>query len=833
MTAEYLQSYEDYFWQWEEEGKVLAIPNGNTIAYADYIFLDLLPKISHIGLPPFGVLLSALIALNPDGIKSIKKIFEILNTKPLYIPKEAQEFLGKIASLPPQYRANDFKPILLQLLFETSHKKFQLKLAEKLIDVYKKETIISYTQPKPYSIAIVNRDLRVLELLNKHFDSTEDIITKLQQVPPLSAEIILESIDAPEHPKVDFIQELIEQPITFKVGALIKRIWSGLHIPYHQQLPSQQPIGGISDLTNKGSLDRLLISEFANDDLIFLSRLANNEALYIQREIPPQNNDKERIIVLDASIRNWGIPKTISFALMIAIAKHPKNNFPCKAIAIGNEMKEIKFDSVDDIIESMKYVAASLDATIGFEQLMSQDNLDKKTEIILISSKESMAMPNFQSVVFNHFEKINYWIQMDRLGNTDVYKNEHRTKKHIQNFQLPLQELWQQTKSTKKEDKTAEPIVDFPLLFALSIPGTEVFKTPDGKTFYVDNQRNLFLYDHRDSQYQQKGWNLITRLVFAIEKKCAFGINADGEIVYMGISKNFEYTFYNATQNIIFKNTNQTIAIYSIKSLFFENSTWHIHTFHRATYAIDIVNGEIIIQLATDIKVIESEPVTTAQTGITVLKNVDRIAISPQGHLVVNKHQLVFNPQNKSFKLMKLRDTWYMKDNTFIEAAPNSDKSLFTFANGSSIQVHKCGMLVLKAASTTINYKIKQVNSGPNKVALCKELRQETQFSLSHIKKQVDNDGILASYQNKNSCESFLQLLQQKYPGFDARIEESEENDTIFIPTALDKKLGIVANDYFAGDSYFYKNNIANLKQADNLDQFFQKYLQSFIDAIL
>ena len=108
-------------------------------------------------------------------------------------------------------------------------------------------------------------------------------ITELPQIVELEQPAITEN-----NTQKDYIDELIDNPKTFHSGSLVRRIWSGLNIPFQSVLPSKQPLGGISDLTNKGDFDKLLISEFANDDLVFLSRIANNEALYIQREIPPQ-----------------------------------------------------------------------------------------------------------------------------------------------------------------------------------------------------------------------------------------------------------------------------------------------------------------------------------------------------------------------------------------------------------------------------------------------------------------------------------------------------------------------------------------------------------------
>ena len=48
------------------------------------------------------------------------------------------------------------------------------------------------------------------------------------------------------------------------------------------------PVGGVSDITNRGSLERLLLSELAHDDLTMAVRLALGEALYLRRKAPPK-----------------------------------------------------------------------------------------------------------------------------------------------------------------------------------------------------------------------------------------------------------------------------------------------------------------------------------------------------------------------------------------------------------------------------------------------------------------------------------------------------------------------------------------------------------------
>jgi ethanolamine utilization cobalamin adenosyltransferase len=75
------------------------------------------------------------------------------------------------------------------------------------------------------------RDLKILNK-NEQFPTVQSIIDAMKgfiEEPELDDEVIEEetTVDTDK----DFIRELIEEPKTFQVGSLIKRIWSGLKIP--------------------------------------------------------------------------------------------------------------------------------------------------------------------------------------------------------------------------------------------------------------------------------------------------------------------------------------------------------------------------------------------------------------------------------------------------------------------------------------------------------------------------------------------------------------------------------------------------------------------------
>jgi hypothetical protein len=329
----YFQSYEDYFWQWESDEDVrdargstnnnlLAVPGYGAIAYR-VLVEEILNILQPNGLPPFGSFLLMLVATQNNAGKlstCFNQMQQLPQSKLPYLEaylKEATVFLDKIKALPAYIKQGQNRVILFQTLLKSTYHMHSPGSAEILLRKLAKRPykLAECALKKPLTEAVVLRDIRFLALLDKQFPTIESIIKAVEGIlaePELEEELIEEAVGVDEGK--DFIQQLIEEPKTFQVGSLIKRIWSGLKIPMRHLSPGEQPIGGISDMTNKGDLHRMLLSEFANEEEVFLSRVANNEALYIQREIPPEENIFERVLLIDASLKNWGTPKILAFS---------------------------------------------------------------------------------------------------------------------------------------------------------------------------------------------------------------------------------------------------------------------------------------------------------------------------------------------------------------------------------------------------------------------------------------------------------------------------------------------------------------------------------------
>jgi hypothetical protein len=235
------------------------------------------------------------------------------------------DFLNLVSSVPQIYREGDNRVLLLRAVFQNCHHILALKKSRTIAKLYRSTDITRDMERIPHSDKQLFIEIRTLSLLNEKFKSVDDILHQMASLPEIEEPIEIQEQEVPVSPKGTLVEQLTDHDKTFHVGALIPHIWSGLNIPFHNMNTSEQPLGGVSDLTNKGDFDKLLISEFANDDLVFLNRIANNEALYIRREVPPENNNLERVILIDVSLRNWGTPKTVAYGIMLA--RRPRTGF--------------------------------------------------------------------------------------------------------------------------------------------------------------------------------------------------------------------------------------------------------------------------------------------------------------------------------------------------------------------------------------------------------------------------------------------------------------------------------------------------------------------------
>jgi hypothetical protein len=708
----YFQSFENYFWQWEELGEVVSIPNGSTIAYKAFL-KEIIPVISIQGLPPFGALLLAIIATNANGKQILSELDSRMMDDDGHLKREklkATDFLNLLASVPEEFKKGTKKIQLFLAVFEKCHGVISIKKSQEIIRMISSpDGWDDSLTPVPYHKHILLQDLRVFSVLSSKLTTVQQILDKVANLPDLSDffELLEPAVEEGAIVPTDFVDELIANNRTHPVGTLIKHLWGGLTIPVHSSLPSSQPLGGISDLTNKGDFDKLLVSEFANDDLVFLSRLANNEALFIQREIPPQQNDLERIILIDSSLKNWGTPKTLAFAIMLAISKHPKTDIPCRSFVLGDTYKEVNSDSISSLIDALSILDAKLNAVNGLTSYLSDFPANKNQEIFVITEESTIKQPAMLKAVNEFHHAVAYWIYTDALGNIDVYKKQQHSKRLLQHIRLPLEDLWKKESSKQKVSRGVFQ-GDYPILF-YPVGSYEQVPSADGlNCFLVSNDRKLFRFFEDISfteltNYNKKGLELVwDKIPVASEYEMGFDSSNNQILACVDVYEN-RISLYNLTtrkeQKAFFdKNSITKGGLHFHERLFRYRSS-------KGNWIINPDNGEVTKDLSqsyeskADLKEVKQAVlmrVPSILTNRNILKNIVTIAVSEQHNLIFNSHELRFNHSSSTIKITNRKNIRKVIES--IESDPNQ----FTFADGSTIEVNQSGMFILKSSNPSI-----------------------------------------------------------------------------------------------------------------------------------
>lgn len=761
----YFQSFENYFWQWEELGEVVCIPGGSTIAYKAFL-KDVIPLISVQGLPPFGALLLAIIATNPNGKQVLNELDSRITDEDGSIEivrGQAQAFLHLLASVPEEFKKGSKKVQLFQAIFEKCHAVCSQRTSQEAIRML--SGIGEWDNcliPQPFNKHILKKDLRVFSVLSSKLTTVQQILDKVAALPeiPDLFELLEPTVEETAVVPTDFIEELIANDRTNPVGTLIRHLWSGLNIPFHSSLPSSQPLGGISDLTNKGDFDKLLISEFANDDLVFLSRLANNEALYIQREIPPQQNELERIILIDSSLKNWGTPKTVAFAIMLAIAKHPKTDIPCRSFVIGENYVPVNSDSVSSLIDALSVLNAQLNAANGLRAYLNDFQPTKQQEIFIVTEKSTLKQADMLKVINEFHHEVAYWIYTDAVGNIDIYKKQQQSKRLVQHIKLPLEELWKKevpkSKVTRREFNGNYPILFHPT------GNYHFLHVPDEvNCFLISKDWKLFRFVEDLSEpgimrHSQKGFDLVWNKVPSFcEYQLGVDVNNDLVLASVDVTSN-NISLYNITirkEQTAFFDKNGI----SKGGLHFHDNQFRYHS-SKGNWIIDPITAEVKKDFSqtgitrADLREArnrQSDQSPRILTNRSVLKNISSIAISDQQNLIFNDHELKFNHSSGTIKITNRKDLKKAIEST------QSNAYEFTFADGSAIEVNQSGMLILKSSNSSI--------------------------------------------------------------------------PVIFIPSVLETKLGVATNNAFSGDDFFKKTEEKSISTKEFFDKFMHPFLKNIL----
>lgn len=730
---EYFQSYENYFWEWEtdediagdsgyHDNNLISIPGVGAIAYRPYV-MEILKELQPQGWPPFGALLMVLYAMQEGYTDFVTPLKHTAGFHSIgnfdFTADRSIEFLEKLKSLNKVYKQGQNRIVLLQTLFQDGHNRMAPGKAEMILTIYyKRPQMLAASAEKKYAgPSAINRDLSALDLLNDKFPTIQSIVDAMRDhidEPELDDEVVAEETTV-ETDK-DFIQQLIEEPKTFQVGSLIKRIWSGLRIPMKHLSPGEQPIGGISDMANKGDLHRMLLSEFANEDDVFMNRVANNEVLYIQREIPPEENIFERIILIDTSLRNWGTPKVTAFASAIAIIRHPKAHSKCKVFALGQACLPISLDTPEKVIENLNQVSPVLEVSEALGKFFNQEHPEKDLEVFFITHQENLSDEKIRKVIHENRDRLKFLITTTSDGELNFYKHHKGARKHIQKIKLPLQELWanppqRKLKANTVNGKKTDLPQNYPILFPT--PSNTIAQFLYEGEFYILSSKKQLLKTYLSDNYYDRNSYDYYKTYHGCEVLIEdISVKPRGQFA---LAKNKQQEFilcqYQPDKKLISKlnlNTKEYSEL-NVTGLNIPNA-FHLAYFGRNFYLHQPLNSSLYkINLEGNVSVesvfnddreidkniakAETEVAKLNRSGMKIISNFNRMGINENNNLVISGNELSRVYEN-SLNLYKNRVT--------VKILAEQNKNKFTFQDGSEVITDPRGMLTFKSSNTGI-----------------------------------------------------------------------------------------------------------------------------------
>ncbi len=323
-----------YLWRWDDDFSSIVWTGDTTVCVWEELHA-LLHYLAPHGLPPVGSILMVLMACQQkaaivsrdakDQSSSTLRIDEPVAPYRRLLPR-LKEVLGHVQALPADLRTGlSARAHLLRTLFEDVGNRQPPDVSRAIleqVDIWGIEDLALETPNYGCGPRLL-RDLKALATVHERRDLPR--LESLLRIGLEDVDIQPAPVPEPEPEPGESALPLLRQLEVHRdaelaaVAGLARRVVAMFSLPRPAGHPQELPVGGISDITNRGPLDRLLPGELAYDDLTLTARLANNEALYYRRDTPPDEPATERVILMDTGIHLWGTPRIFALAAALGL----------------------------------------------------------------------------------------------------------------------------------------------------------------------------------------------------------------------------------------------------------------------------------------------------------------------------------------------------------------------------------------------------------------------------------------------------------------------------------------------------------------------------------
>ncbi len=348
LAQRYLRPTEKTFWRWSDDNAVLVWEDGTTIAFREEV-VAVLDRLVSGGLPPFDCVvlllascrldwhrsgaamawfrrlgpasLRALLA-NDDPRAGIDELDDPVrrgaSSREDRLLGDAIELLQAVPDLPAEVRTTPAaKAVIAEVAFETYRERGAPDDAKSIVAALDEGIAPAALAP------LRNRGVFLGDWIIAMRPGLERLDAeglRLRLATGLDEPVEAAPLELPLGERVRaLLDELRDDVELGGLARLAHQLLAVASVPRRVEVADDLPFGGVSDIANRGPLDRLLPSELAHDDLTLTTRIALGEALYLRRESPPAPPPSIRSLLLDTGIRTWGVPRVYVAAVALAL----------------------------------------------------------------------------------------------------------------------------------------------------------------------------------------------------------------------------------------------------------------------------------------------------------------------------------------------------------------------------------------------------------------------------------------------------------------------------------------------------------------------------------
>ena len=351
-----------------------------------------------------------------------------------------------VNELPENLRRGPSRVHLFQEIFKKERNRW-VENPDEVVDEFLSgrldQKIFSRSLSVELSAENFRRDLMCLTSASRRFINLEalELVLKtgLKKVP---TPIDLEEKEEEDNEEKSLLDQLKEDANTEGIARLCQRIIAGLNIPMHSQGVNDQSFGGVSDITNRGDIDKLLLSELAYDDTTLMVRLANNEAMYLRREELPSNLHKDRIILMDSTIKMWGVPRVFATSVGLACSIQDKNVASINSFLLsGEQSHQVDLATKEGVIKGLGELYPELHCADALHLFIEENKIGEETELILITDEVSLQNEDFKKTLNEVRGTLTYLITINRTGHLHFYEYNLSGRRLISKTLYDLEEL--------------------------------------------------------------------------------------------------------------------------------------------------------------------------------------------------------------------------------------------------------------------------------------------------------------------------------------------------------------------------------------------------------